>query len=69
MNQTFHYLTSFNQTCLVILPVFEDMVDVSLVVDGDEEAMGPPEDEAEPLAGEAHRGGVDHRHVLFDVFA
>ena len=49
------------------VPVFEDVVDVSLVVYADEEAAVSPVDEAELLTGQADRGRVDERHHLLHV--
>lgn len=48
-------------------PVPHDLVNVSLVVDGDEKSTRPTEDEAKLLAGKAHGGGVHNGHVLLHI--
>lgn len=48
-------------------PIPHDLIDVSLVMDGDEQSPWPTEDKAKFLAGEAHGGGVHDGHVLLNV--
>ena len=49
------------------LPIPDDVIDVSLVVDGDEQAPRPAVDEAELLARESHGRRVNDGHELVDV--
>ena len=48
-------------------PVLKDIVDVALVVDGDEETPRPPEEHPVLLAGQPDGGSVDYWHQLFQV--
>ena len=52
-----------------IRPVGEEFGDPPAIVGADEHAARPLEDEAEPLAGEAHRRGIDQRLDFIDVVA
>ena len=52
-----------------IRPVAEQFGDAPAIVGADEHAARPLEDEAKPLAGEAHRRGVDQRLDFIDVVA
>ena len=48
-------------------PVLEDIVDVSLIVDRDEQTPGPPEEDPVFLASKANSGRVDDGHQLLQM--
>ena len=52
---------------VILRPVLEDIIDMALVVDGDEEALGTLERQTKLLARQAHSRGVDYRHELHGV--
>ena len=52
-----------------IRPVGQQFRDASAIVGANEHAARPLEDQAEPLAGEAHRRRVDQRLDFIDVVA
>ena len=52
-----------------IRPVGQQFRDASAIIGANEHAAWPLEDQAEPLAGEAHRRGVDQRLDFVDVVA
>ena len=52
-----------------IRPVGQQFRNASAIIGANEHAAWPLEDQAEPLAGEAHRRGVDQRLDFIDVVA
>ncbi len=52
-----------------VRPIAQEFGDAPAIVGTDEKAARPLEDVAEPLAGEAHRRGVDQRLDFIDVVA
>merc|ERR1719450_70628 len=59
---------SDNNTSDILLgPVLENIINMTLVMDGDEQSLGSPEHQPKLLAGQTYRWSVDYWHQLFGV--